>query len=282
MASVVKKGVVYNKCHCQLPIVIDLGDKLRAYFSDRDKNNKSFIRCIDLNPLIPNEILAEPQTVLTPSLDFDQDGVMTSCIVNKNGLFWLYYTGWKIIQEVPYQHSIGIAVSADGLNFEKIKEPILMGNKSNNYICSSCFVLNDEMWFISGHNCHWHNLNGTLVPLYKMRYAKIDGTTYHQQDVFFPRKSELEIFSRPFVIKYSDKYCMWTTYMTMQHPKRYSLGYAESDDGLIWNRQDEKVGLALSTQGWDSEMMAFAWITRNYFFYSGNGFGKDGFGYAII
>ena len=68
--------------------------------------------------------------------------------------------------------------------------------------------------------------------------------------------------------------------------KPYQLGYAESNDGENWSRQDSKLGLHLSTTGWDSEMMAYPCVIkvgdRTFMFYNGNDYGRYGFGYAEL
>jgi len=70
-------------------------------------------------------------------------------------------------------------------------------------------------------------------------------------------------------------------------PKQgYRLGYAESLDGIHWIRKDNEVGIARSKEGWDSEMIEYCHVFRHddkiYLFYNGNGFGKSGFGYAVL
>jgi predicted GH43/DUF377 family glycosyl hydrolase len=66
----------------------------------------------------------------------------------------------------------------------------------------------------------------------------------------------------------------------------YRIGYAESNDGIIWTRKDEEVGIETSDSGWDSEMIDYPYIYKYnekiYMFYNGNGFGKSGFGYAEL
>jgi hypothetical protein len=65
---------------------------------------------------------------------------------------------------------------------------------------------------------------------------------------------------------------------------RYRLGVARSEDGLTWERRGEPAGLSPSSDGWDSEMMAyphpFEHRGRRYVVYNGNGFGRTGFGWA--
>ena len=66
----------------------------------------------------------------------------------------------------------------------------------------------------------------------------------------------------------------------------YRIGYAESSDGIKWERKDHLVGIEKSDDGWDSEMIEYCHILdingKKHMFYNGNGFGKTGFGYAVL
>ncbi len=68
--------------------------------------------------------------------------------------------------------------------------------------------------------------------------------------------------------------------------RSYRIGYAESEDGITWERRDEESGIGVAEAGWDSEMIAYPYVVdykdRRYMFYNGNGFGRSGFGYALI
>ena len=64
----------------------------------------------------------------------------------------------------------------------------------------------------------------------------------------------------------------------------YDCRYAESKDGLVWERHDDRAGIERSADGWDSMMMDYCHIfphqNERIMFYNGNGFGASGFGYA--
>ena len=64
----------------------------------------------------------------------------------------------------------------------------------------------------------------------------------------------------------------------------YRIYYAESDDGLTWQRRDEP-DLTVSESGWDNEMVEYPFVFDHdgdrYMLYAGNTFGKTGFGLAI-
>jgi len=65
----------------------------------------------------------------------------------------------------------------------------------------------------------------------------------------------------------------------------YRIGYAESSDGVGWQRHDEAAGIERSESGWDSEMLAYPSIYDHrgsrHLLYNGNGFGVSGIGHAV-
>ena len=88
--------------------------------------------------------------------------------------------------------------------------------------------------------------------------------------------------SRPSVIYENGIWKMWYSY----RGDRYSIGYAESYDGKKWERLDHQVGIAVSSSGWDSEMVEYPFVFdhkgQRYMLYNGNGYGKTGFGLAVL
>ena len=69
-------------------------------------------------------------------------------------------------------------------------------------------------------------------------------------------------------------------------PMKYRIGYAVSSDGIQWTLKNEKVGIDVSSSGWDSEMICYPSIFEHkgehYMLYNGNGYGKTGFGLAVL
>ena len=74
---------------------------------------------------------------------------------------------------------------------------------------------------------------------------------------------------------------MWFSYKSTD----YRIGYAESLDGLTWERLDHLSGIDVSSSGFDSEMIEYGAVVRYYgqrfMFYNGNNYGYDGIGLAV-
>ena len=75
---------------------------------------------------------------------------------------------------------------------------------------------------------------------------------------------------------------MWFSY----RGETYRIGYAESRDGRHWQRDDARAGIGVSESGWDAESISYAHVFdhagRRYMLYNGNGYGKTGFGLAVL
>jgi hypothetical protein len=75
---------------------------------------------------------------------------------------------------------------------------------------------------------------------------------------------------------------MWFSY----RGKYYRIGFAVSRDGLQWTRHDGVLGLDVSPEGWDSEMVSYGMVIdcgeQLEMYYTGNGFGRSGLGFATM
>ena len=125
------------------------------------------------------------------------------------------------------------------------------------------------------------------LPRYNIKYAEsLDGINWKRNvDVSVTYKNDQETrVSRASIIKDDGIYRMWFCYA--MGSGGYNMGYAESNDGIKFNRMDEKVGIELSTSGWDSEMICYPNVFKHkgetYMLYCGNGYGRTGFGLAVL
>lgn len=305
-----KKGLIFKldnqiewaKSHAQVPIVDPVSeDRLRIYFGTRDEKNRTMTTYIEVEADNPKNILyvhKDPILPLGSMGCFDDSGVMPSDIVSFKGKKYFYYLGWNVGGLVRYRVANGVAVSNDdGKTFERVSEGPMMDRDFIDPIAVStqCILVDDttwKTWYMS--YVKWEVVRGMAEPFYNIRYAESEDGIHWCKDgdvcIDFASEDEAGI-ARPFVLKDDDTYKMWYSTRTAvdyrtDKKQSYRIGYAESDDGKAWRRKDDEAGIEVSESGWDSEMIAYPYIYQHkdatYLFYNGNGFGKSGFGYAVL
>lgn len=303
-----KKGKIFDindlnkdwmETHTQLPIMHDYNEELiRLYFSTR-KSGKSLPAFVDLKKdtfEIVN-ISSKPLLELGKPGMFDDSGVMFSSLVKRDGQIYMYYIGWNQPRSVPYQNSIGLAISEDnGDTFHKLAEGPLLGRSYTEpyFVASPNVIKIENVWVMYYLSCtEWLKGESKLEPKYNIKYAiSDDGINWStdKSQICINYKNEHEAIAQPCVIFHNGIYKMWySTRNTLDYrinkDNSYRIGYAESKDGFNWIRKDHEAGIHVSETGWDSEMLAYGnvFILDNQLlmFYNGNGFGQSGIGYAV-
>lgn len=284
----------WMKTHATTPVPLGLyGNIYRIFFSTRNQENQNQTGYIDID-------LNEPQNILNiskrPVFDlgqlgtFDCDGVyMTSIVENENKLYG-YYGGWNAGKKNLFYSKIGLAISEDnGKSFQRFsKAPILGIDDIDPLSTMAPFVLKENqgwrMWYASASKFYYHS--GKLKSLYSIKYASSeDGINWLKSDIVsIPLGNEDSNIARACVLKTSQNYMAWYPVVSKK-TNQYRIGYAESSDGINFERKDDLAGINKSNEGWDSNAITYPNVIRHkeklYMFYNGNEFGKDGFGLAI-
>jgi predicted GH43/DUF377 family glycosyl hydrolase len=269
-------------------------DRLRMFLSFCDANTVGRAGYVDVDPANPMRILAISKK---PILDvgkpgrFDENGVLPTCVLPVGETLYMYYVGYQLGQKVRYYQFAGLAISTDGgETFERAQEvPVIDRSNGEAVNRTSAYVMLEnrkfKMWYVGGSE--WTVGNGKSLPVYNMRYIESDDGIHWPTNgtVCLDYKNDDEhALGRPWIVKEDGTYKMFFSSRT--YSKSYRLGYAESPDGVNWRRKDEAVGIDVSEEGWDSEMIAYAsifkWKEQTYMFYNGNNCGSTGFGYAIL
>ena len=301
-----KKGLIFQPngefnwmmSHAQVPTVHVMKDRFRVFFSTRNSSGKSLTACVDLdkdNPSIIKKLYDEPVLNFGNPGTFDDDGVMPSYVVKRDDQLFMYYSGWNQRVNVPYHNAMGLAVSHDdGLTFTRMFEgPIMDRNMTEPYLAVTPSVFKDndmwKMWYISG--IRWQLVGDKYEPVYVIKYAHSqDGIAWERPNLLcIEQQHENEAFSHPNVLKIDDTFHMWyccrDSYNFRDGSGSYRIGYAQSADGISWQRKDSEVGITTSNDGWDSKMLCYPYVVnlgdKLMMFYNGNSFGKSGFGYAV-
>ena len=299
-----KRGMIYcpnneqpwKNQYAMLPTPLLINDVLRIFIGFCDKDNVGRIGYVDVNPANPSEVIGISDK---PILDigrkgcFDDNGVVPISILQTGNDIYLYYVGFQLGINIPYYMFGGLAVSKDGgKSFKRYSEsPILDRTGDEVYARCGINVICDEgmykMWYIGSTKEGWTMSSGKLRPLYIMKYTESkDGIHWHKKSVqCLEYENEDEHgFGRPYVWRENKKYCMY--YSIRTYSRGYYIGYAESEDGICWNRMDKMAGIDLSESGWDDTNMSYPFLYKYndkiYMFYNGNGCGKSGFGYAEL
>ncbi len=290
----------WMRTHASLPVVEQLDAKtLRVFFACRDDENRSRIASIDLAASDPLRVLGtapEPLLPLGQRGTFDDNGMMPSCIVSYGSIKFMYYMGWNPQVTVSYRMSIGLAVSEDGGETYRRYSPgpLLDRDRDEPFFNSGPCVLREgprwRMWYVSCTG--WDDVHGHPEPLYNVKYAESeDGIRWQRTGIVcIDYDRSTQAIGRPWVVRLGDCYGMWFSYRGLvgyrtDPATSYRVGYAESHDGLHWDRKPDPQGLERSEGGWDSLMLGYTNVLyirrRLHCFYNGDGFGRSGFGYAV-
>lgn len=268
---------------------------LRIFFSSRNNSQQSvpFFLDYDLETKQIKYLHEKPLLDVGELGCFDDSGVMPTDIIKVNGEIWMYYIGWNLGVTVPFRNSLGLAVSTDqGDSFiRKFKGPILDRTKNEpHFNASSCILKGQDywqMWYLSCTN--WTVIDSKLTHKYHIKTATSkDGIDWLREGAIaidFKYDNEYAI-SVPRVIIENGVYKMWYSYRASDFSDFYRIGYAESSNGVNWVRKDEELQFIGSNEFWDSEMVCYPFVFdydgNRYMLYNGNGYGKTGFGIAVL
>ena len=291
------KNFWWNQKYAMMPTPVYMPDtgNIRVYFGTTDKDVFGRTSFVDVDSNQPTKVVKTHDSYIldigSPGT-FDDSGAVPSSIVEVNEQQFLYYVGFQRAQKVPYMLFSGLAISNDWKSFNRYSEaPVIDRSISNAFSNAAPFVMFDKednifkMWFWLGKK--WVDVNNKLYIQAEIHYAF---STNGLQWELFPEPcivpDPLTEFSvgRPWIEKSNGKYKMF--YSVRHIGKLYRMGYAESSDGKTWIRKDSEIGIDVSNNGWDAEMICYpAVITvsgKTYMFYNGNNNGETGFGVAEL
>ena len=192
---------------------------------------------------------------------FDDHGVILGDIIACNGILRMYYVGFQLARGVKFLAFTGAAESVDGGNrFTRLSDaPVLDRSDEGLYIRAVHSVLHENgrwrAWYAAGSR--WAEIDGKPYPSYHVRtLVSGDGLSFHPEGaVCIPETGRQYRLGRPRVWPGEGGYHMLFTYGTLD--RAYVPGYAWSTDGVSWHRDDSRVGLEPSAEGWDSRMLCY-------------------------
>jgi hypothetical protein len=290
-----KRGLIFRpdpsrwwqRSHASLPCTLDLGDGLhRVYFASRDDAGRSHVGWFDadLHDGRVVDTVDEPVLAPGPLGHFDDRGIYAASVVRDGERVLMYTIGWNVGTPPPlFYATIGLAISSDGgRTFAKHgRSPIMARSDHDPCLVTSPVVLREggrwRMWYVSGEGWDQEG-DGPPRSRYHVKHAESADGVHWRRDGHVCLTGDRNI-ARACVV---GGHRAWYGY---DRGEGYRVGYAESPDGLAWERRDDEAGIAVSESGWDSEALAYPWVVpcgeRLAMLYNGNGFGRDGIGLAL-
>ncbi len=301
-----KLGLVYGpngrtswaKSHAMIPTPVLLNKNvIRVFVTFCDANGVGRPGYVDVSASDPLKVIGVSQQPLldlgTPGT-FDENGLLTCSVTDLgNGKMFMYYVGFELGTKIRYRLLTGLAISEDGgETFRRcLPTPVLERTAAELFFRCGPYCIKGpqhfRLWYVAGSE--WTDLDGKSMPVYDIRYAE------SEDGIHWPDEGEVQIsitepdehgFGRPCVMpKPSGGYRMFYS-VRRRSFGAYRLGYAESVDGHVWKRMDEKLNLDVTPGSFDSDAIMYAApITvgnKLYVFYNGNSFGRAGFAVAVL
>jgi hypothetical protein len=279
--------------HAANPLPIHLEDDIyRVFFSGRDANNRSSVGAVDID-IVNRKIIFEhkvPFFESGPVGSFYADGVSIGNCYDVNGVRYMLFMGWQNPEDGHWRGDIGRLIVKPDLSLELDSDLPFMGSHPLDHESLSYpWVLKNpmgdySMWY--GSTSTWDTGNGEM--LHVINYASsVDGHHWNREGLAVPYEIGIaQAFSRPTVVGNLDSgYEMWFSYRPHAQ-KTYRIGYAFSSDGKKPELSLENSGIDVSAEGWDSDMIEYPFVfdhkNQRYMLYNGNGYGKTGFGIAVL
>jgi hypothetical protein len=299
-----------NRCEqfAQSPQALVFDDYVRIYFSsrERDPTNGKFLShvCfVDFSKDFREVLRVADRAVIELGKlgAFDEHGIFPMNVLRHGRAIYGYTCGWSRRTSVSVETSVGFVKSDDdGVTFYRIGDgPILTSSLHEPFLVGDAFVqLHGDlfhMWYIFGTS--WKRPTDGSVPerTYKIGHATSrDGVAWDKEEarqIIADRLETDESQALPTVARIGDLYRMIFCYresvdFRTNKARGYRLGHAWSDDLKQWTRDDAGIGIDVSANGWDSEMMCYPNLFecdgRTYLLYNGNDFGRHGFGIAVL
>jgi predicted GH43/DUF377 family glycosyl hydrolase len=301
-----KLGLIYGPdgtlpwalTHAMVPTPYRISREIiRIFFSSCDKHGVARPSYIDVAGDNPTNILYihdRPLFDIGVPGTFDENGILPCSVApTPQNQIYMYYAGFELGTKIRYRLLTGLAISQDGgSTFKKTHTtPILERTPYELFIRGGPYCLHDaghfKLWYVAGSR--WEEINKKSSPIYDIRYAESnDGIHWPSEGktVIPVSKPDEYGFGRPCIIKKpGGGYRMFYS-IRRRSLGAYRLGYAESRDGIQWERLDEKLNLDITPGSFDSDTITYAAPLeingKLYLFYNGNNFGESGFAAAIL
>lgn len=272
------------------PLLMD-STRARVFIVSRGVDKRGAVGWVDVATDDPRRVLGvSDRPCLLPGLlgAFDDRGISIGSIHRMGTELWLYYMGWNKSADVPFRNAIGLAIARDGVGerFERAFEgPLVDRSRFDPFTISYPFVVPGIMG--GAWTMYYGTSRGGGDREEDMKHvitsaSSANGIDWEPsgRDVLGLDNGEFGL-SRPWMFAHAER-----TFMLFSIRKaQYAIGLAERMDDGGWRRLSSNV-LGPSSAGWDDAATCYPAVLacggRYLMFYSGNGYGRTGFGAAFL
>jgi len=279
--------------HAANPLPVHLSDDVyRVFFSARDAANRSSVGAVDVDVERVEVVRVHEMPFFEhgPAGTFYEAGVSIGCLHRVQSRTLMLFMGWQQPAGGHWRGDIGaLAVDSDLKLSLASPEPWLASDVTDPVSLSYPWILpmGDGVWRMwYGSTVTWDAGNGEMLHVINGARST-DGLRWMREGLAVPfQLGEVQAFSRPTVVADGrGGYDMWFSYRSGSGTA-YRIGRAHSTDGLAWRLRMDDSGIDVSPQGWDAEMVEYPYVWdhkgRRLMLYNGNGFGRSGFGLAML
>lgn len=278
--------------HAANPVPVHMaGDVYRIYYSGRDARNRSSVGAVDID-VVRRQVVedhAEPFFVHGPPGTFYADGVSIGCCYRAQDGLSMLFMGWQAPEGGQWRGDVGRLHVRPDLSLVLAEDEPILGADAVDPISLSYPWVHEAsdgytMWY--GSTLTWDAGNAEMLHVIH-RARSLDGRTWHREGLAVPYEvGRAQAFSRPTVACDADgTFRMWFSFRSGRGEK-YRIGHAVSADSVDWQLALDEAGISVSGSGWDSEMIAYPAVFdhagERYMLYNGNGYGRTGFGIAVL
>ncbi|OLQ86141.1 hypothetical protein BIY22_12895 [Vibrio panuliri] len=287
----------YGISHCANPRAINLhGDIFRIFYCSRDLDNRSSVFAIDfdISSLSILHVYTEPFLTYGKQNSYFSDGISIGNFYEVNGIRYLTFMGWKNPENEHWFGQIGIAELTANYELNLMGDdtkPMIPLDNSDSISLSYPWVtkLPDdtyEMWY--GSTKSWvAESNTEMVHILKRRCSS-DGFNWNETTDEVPFFEGIaQAFSSPCIYDFGKYKQMWFSYRSGSGTP-YRIGSAISYGNSEWELSLNEMTISPSEveSDWDANMVEYPFVFEHkkmlYMLYNGDGYGKTGFGLAIL
>ncbi len=205
-----------------------------------------------------------------PAGSFDELGINKPCVIRDDDGYKMYYSSGP-----DYHHKVGLAVSQDGYTWTKYTgNPVLDWGAAGEWDAAGVWA---PMVIFENHayRMWYQGYDGTFSSIgYATSTDGINWTKYSGNPVLLHGAAgEFDYYTagEPNVLRADGRYHMF--YTSTDATIHNNVGYAVSQDGIIWTKYDHNPVLPPGPSAWDGSNTAAASVifSRNQFrmWYSG-------------